>query len=65
MNNQGDLAKESILKTYIRTFSKVYKLDTFRFRKETDRILFTKRAVDEWNKASRYVAQTNMIEGFK
>lgn len=40
-------------------------MDKFRFRKELGKNWFAKRAVDGWNKLSRYVVNANKTEGFK
>lgn len=49
----------------VRTRSIGYKLDKFRLRKERRRKRFTKMLVNDWNKLSGCVVDSNMIRFFK
>lgn len=52
-------------KTDTRTCSNRYRLNKYRFRKEIDDNWFKISIVDEWNKLSRRVINTNTIKCLK
>ena len=59
---RGDINKVLIVNGQVKTQSKGFKSDVFRFKKEICRNCFTNKVVDEWNRLSSPVVSVNAIE---
>ncbi len=59
--NNGDINKVLVVGEPGRTRSNGFKLEKFRFNKETGKNWFTNRVVDVWNRLSSHVVSANTI----
>ena len=63
--NKEDINKVLIVKEKIRTLTKGFKLDKFRFRKDIGKNWFTNRVVEECSKLRKHMVSAGTVDTFK